>query len=303
MLKRCVIRNDFDGLICAVLLTNLEIVDSYVFTTPYEVQHSIFKVEKDDVICNLPFQPGCHFWFDHHNSESLRLKDNNGVKGLNMVAKSCAGVIWKYFQGHTTVPSLYSLVQLADKMDSGDLTQSEIIYPNKKVLFGFLVDPRTGLYSQSGFKLNGEQYFLKLITLLQTQSIDDVLQDEDSEERIAVYKDNYIKFSDMIQANTEILNNIIFTDLREVKNICVGHRFVPYALYKEQNVGVWVMPKEDSVFIALSRSIVNRTFKKDLGEICLRFGGGGHPTAATCLVKRELYDDAIKEIIEELSEK
>ena len=303
MPKRCVIRKDFDGLVCAVLLTKLEIVDSYAFTTPYEVQNNIFKTEKDDVICNLPFQPGCHFWFDHHNSETLRLKDNNGVKGLNTAAKSCAGVIWKYFQGHTTIPSLYSLVLLADKMDSGDLTQSEIIYPNKKVLFGFLVDPRTGLYTHTGFKLDGEKFILKLISLLQTQSVEEVLQDEDVLERISVYQENNSKFSEMIKENTKILDNIIFTDLRNADPVYVGHRFVTYAIYKDQNVSVCVTAKDNDAFIILGRSIITRTFDKDLGKICLKFGGGGHPTAATCVVKGELYDEVIKEILDELSEK
>ena len=303
MLKRCVIRKDFDGLVCAVILTKLEIVDSYAFATPYEVQHDIFKVGKDDVICNLPFQAGCHFWFDHHSSESLRLKDNNGVKGLNEVAKSCAHVVWHYFQGHTTIPSLYSLVQLADKMDSGDLTQGDILHPGKDVLFGFLVDPRTGLYSEGSFKLDGERFVLKLISLLQTQSVEEVLRDEDVLERISVYRDNCTKFNKMIQDNTKILNNIIITDLRCADTVYIGHRFVPYAMYKDQNVGVWITAKGDDVFIALGRSIIKRTFNKNLGEICLKFGGGGHPSAATCVVKRELYDEAIKEIIEDLLEK
>jgi len=38
-------------------------------------------VNKNDIIINLPYVPGCGMWFDHHISEEIKLKDIGPFKG------------------------------------------------------------------------------------------------------------------------------------------------------------------------------------------------------------------------------
>ncbi|MFC1543178.1 DHHA1 domain-containing protein, partial [Candidatus Neomarinimicrobiota bacterium] len=49
--------------------------------------------------------------------------------------------------------------------------------------------------------------------------------------------------------------------------------------------------------IALAYSIFNRTSKVDCGELCKKYGGGGHRGAAACQPSIEDGDRILEEII------
>ena len=70
---RLVTRSDFDGLICAVLLKQVETIDSIQFVHPKDLQDGKFEVTEDDVLTNVPYVPGCGLWFDHHATEVERV--------------------------------------------------------------------------------------------------------------------------------------------------------------------------------------------------------------------------------------
>ena len=88
---RLLTRSDFDGLACAVLLVEAGIVDDFKFVHPKDVQDGKVEVDKNDVLANVPYVPGCGLWFDHHVSEEERLKLKEVLKyeGDNRPAPSC----------------------------------------------------------------------------------------------------------------------------------------------------------------------------------------------------------------------
>ena len=70
---RLLTRSDFDGLICAVLLKHIGIMDEWKFVHPKDVQDGLLEVTTDDFLANVPYVPGVGMWFDHHSSEQERL--------------------------------------------------------------------------------------------------------------------------------------------------------------------------------------------------------------------------------------
>jgi oligoribonuclease NrnB/cAMP/cGMP phosphodiesterase (DHH superfamily) len=99
---RLVTRSDFDGLVCAVLLKQVEQIDSIQFVHPKDLQDGSFEVTKDDVLTNVPYVPGCGLWFDHHASELDRVVGHIEYNGSCRLAPSAARVVYDYYGGALT---------------------------------------------------------------------------------------------------------------------------------------------------------------------------------------------------------
>ena len=71
--KRLVTRSDFDGLVCAMILKELDIIDEIKFVHPKDVQDGKVDITANDITTNLPFDNRVGLAFDHHESELSRL--------------------------------------------------------------------------------------------------------------------------------------------------------------------------------------------------------------------------------------
>jgi oligoribonuclease NrnB/cAMP/cGMP phosphodiesterase (DHH superfamily) len=90
---RLVTRSDFDGLICAVLLKELDLIDDIKFVHPKDMQDGLVEISDRDITTNLPYVNGVHLAFDHHLSETLRnQKSDNHVSSPD--APSAARVVY-----------------------------------------------------------------------------------------------------------------------------------------------------------------------------------------------------------------
>ena len=70
---RLVTRSDFDGLVCAALLRQMDILGDVKFVHPKDVQDGKVELGPNDITTNLPYHPGVHLAFDHHSSETVRI--------------------------------------------------------------------------------------------------------------------------------------------------------------------------------------------------------------------------------------
>ena len=66
---RVIYRGDLDGVVCAVILKEVGLCDSAKIIHPKDIQDGKVNITGEDIICNLPYHPNCHMWFDHHSSE------------------------------------------------------------------------------------------------------------------------------------------------------------------------------------------------------------------------------------------
>ncbi len=296
---RLVTRSDFDGLICGMLLKEAGIIDSWVFVHPKDLQDGLFEPTENDVLANVPFVPGCGMWFDHHSSEENRLGWSQDVRGESRLAPSAARIIYEYYGGDERFTHYKDMIEAVDKVDSGNLTQDEILNPQGWILLGFISDPRTGLGRFRDFRISNYQLMEQLINHCRNMKIEEILAISDVKERVDMYYDQTRHFTEMVQRHTQIDGNVIITDLRDVSTIYTGNRFMVYSLYPEQNVSVWIVDGKlkQNVSIACGYSVLNRTCNVDIGNLMLKYGGGGHKMVGTC---QALYDEAgpiIEEII------
>jgi len=64
-----------DGLVCAVLLKHLNMIDDIKFVHPKDMQDGIIEITENDITTNLPYVNGVGIAFDHHLSETVRNKE------------------------------------------------------------------------------------------------------------------------------------------------------------------------------------------------------------------------------------
>src|SRR5436190_558364 len=96
---RLVTRSDFDGLVCAALLKELEILDEVTFVHPKDMQDGLIQLTGRDITTNLPYVPGVRLAFDHHQSETQRLGETAANHIIIPGALSAARVVYDYFGG------------------------------------------------------------------------------------------------------------------------------------------------------------------------------------------------------------
>lgn len=299
---RLVTRSDFDGLVCGMILKEEGIIDDLKFVHPKDLQDGEFKAEPNDVLCNVPYVPGCGMWFDHHSSEAERVGWNQDVKGVSRKAPSCAGIVYEYYNGAEKYPQYKDLIAAVDKVDSGQLSAEDITNPQGWVLIGFIVDPRTGLGRFHDFRISNLSLMTDFINHLRKLSLPELLVHPDIKARIELYKEQSELFTEMVKKHSKIEKNVIVTDLREVETIYASNRFTVYGVFPEQNVSLWITygKGKRNVAIACGYSILNRTCTADIGALMLKYGGGGHKQVGTCQIASENADQVISEIVEGL---
>ena len=304
MKYRLVTRSDFDGLVCAVLLRVLDMIDEITFVHPKDVQDGVVKVTERDILTNLPYAPGAYLIFDHHHSEMLR---NEGARPNYVIdpdAPSAARVIYEHFGGRARFPHVAEdLMRAVDKADSANYDLDDILRPSGWTLLNFLMDSRTGLGRFREFRISNYQLMMELIdACLELRSVDEILALPDVSERADLYRDCSAMFLEQLRKVSHVEGDVVIVDLREEETIHAGNRFMVYALFPEARVSVhviWGRQKLNTVF-ACGKSILDRTSAVDIGAAMLRYGGGGHVAAGTCQVPHDQAPRILREIVAEL---
>jgi nanoRNase/pAp phosphatase (c-di-AMP/oligoRNAs hydrolase) len=107
-------------------------------------------------------------------------------------------------------------------------------------------------------------------------------------------------FSDQLRRVSRTDGDVVVVDLRDSETIHAGNRFMVYALFPDARVSVhviWGRQKLNTVF-ACGKSILDRSSPVDVGEVMLRYGGGGHLAAGTCQVPHDEAERVLEEIID-----
>ncbi|PHV12687.1 exopolyphosphatase [Chitinimonas sp. BJB300] len=300
---RLITRSDFDGLVCAVLLNELDMIDDILFVHPKDMQDGKVSVTPRDISTNLPYVPGLHMAFDHHLSETLRNeKHDNHI--IIPTAPSAARVVYEYYGGRKAFPRVSDdMMEAVDKADSADFTADEILSPEGWVLLNYLMDARTGLGRFREFRVSNYQLMMDLIQYCRTHGIEDILSLPDVRERVELYFEHEPRAKDQIMRCTTTSLNLAVLDLRNEETIFAANRFMVYALYPETNISIHVMwgrEKQNTVF-AIGKSILDRSCKTNVGELCLQYGGGGHHAAGTCQVSNDRAEVVLKELVSKIN--
>ena len=207
---RLLTRSDFDGLVCAILLKNMDILAEIKFVHPKDVQDGKIEVTDRDILTNLPYVEGCHRCFDHHSSEAIR----GAGKGrenqiLDPNADSAARVVYESYGGRERFPSVNAeMLEAVDKADSARFTREEVLSPTGWALMAFIMDARTGLGRFRNFRVSNYQLMMDLIDYCNNHTIDEILDLPDIRERIDLYMSHQEDFKEQIQRCSAVHDNL-----------------------------------------------------------------------------------------------
>jgi len=300
---RLVTRSDFDGLVCAALLRQMDILGEVKFVHPRDVQHGKVELGPSDITTNLPFHPGVHLAFDHHSSETVRITRSHDNHVIWPDAESAARVVYEYYGGSPRFPDISEeMMEAVDKADSGQFTLEEILQPSSWVLLNFIMDPRTGLGRFRNFRISNYQLMMQLIDACTTMTVRQILRMPDVAERVELYNAHAERAKEQILRCATVHGNLVVLDLRGEEVIHPTNRFTIYALFPQCNISMhvlWGLKEQNTVF-AMGKSILDRSSQTNIGELMLAYDGGGHAAAGTCQVSNSRAPKVMRELVERI---
>jgi nanoRNase/pAp phosphatase (c-di-AMP/oligoRNAs hydrolase) len=299
-----VTRSDFDGLVCAVLLKHLDLIDDILFVHPKDMQDGKIAITGRDITTNLPYVPAAHLAFDHHSSETIRNAGRRENHVIDAQAPSAARVVYDYYGGASTFPLAWNdMMAAVDKGDSARFSREEVLDPEGWNLLNFLMDARTGLGRFHDFRISNYQLMMDLIDYCKNHSIGQIMELPDVRERTLLYFEHSNRCKEQIRRRATVHKNLVVLDLRGEETIFAGNRFIIYALYPETNISIhvlWGLKNQNTVF-ATGKSILNRTSNTNIGALMLEYGGGGHENAGTCQVSNDMADDVLGALVQRIT--
>ena len=287
---RIVTRPDFDGIVCAALLYEVEHVDMPIlWTEPGEIQQSKVEIKTGDILANLPYDERCNLWFDHHISN----KTDKPFKGAFEIAPSAARVIYAHYQDKLA-GKYDKLVEETDKIDAAQLTRDEVLSPEKYpyILLSMTIANRDK---------QDEAYWNRLVDLLRQKSITGVMEDKEVHNKCDDIIQQNVYYQDILERYTTLDHHIAITDLRSFAMAPFGNRFLIYALFPEATVSVRVRHADNdknTTIISVGHNIFNKKCLVNIGMMLSRFNGGGHMGAGACSFASDHYDAYVNQIID-----
>jgi len=296
---RLVTRSDFDGLVCAALLRQIDLVDDIKFVHPKDMQDGKVEISGTDITTNLPYAEGVHLAFDHHPSEELRIQGTPGNWVMDAEALSTARVVYDHFGGAERFPRFgQEIMEAVDKADAAHFSAEEILQPTGWALLSFLMDPRTGLGRFREFRISNYQLMMELIDAATRLTIGEIFELRDVKERVELYFEHEPQAIEQIRRCSEVHGELVVLDLRDEEVIHPINRFMVYALFPEANISIhviWGLKKRNTV-LATGKSIIDRSSRTDVGEMMLSYGGGGHKAAGTCQIDNDRVEAVLAEV-------
>lgn len=325
---RLVTRADFDGLVCGALVTQFENIDDYLFVEPKFMQDALVQIRSGDIITNLPYHPNCTLWFDHHITNTTPHFPQPIIlgKGGFRLAPSAARVVYEYYteagnkQQATEIGNrqeatgrrkisgqeilsflgterMKYLMHETDRIDAGKLEPQDVLNPQGYVLISMTTD---------GKNAGDEPYWLKIIDLVRDCTLGEVMCDPEVARRCERIRDEQERLRKLLLDHATMKGNVIYCDLRGIKDIPDGNRFLIFTIFPKGNIQVKVTDdtqRENTTAISVGYNIFNPTSNVNVGELLKNYGGGGHKVVGSSRVPNAEAERAIKEIVDAVTER
>ncbi len=286
---RLLTRADLDGLTSALLLQEVERIDRVEFAHPKDVQDGKVDVGPEDILANLPFDPRAKMWFDHHVTQGEAASRSTG--GRFALAPSAARVIAEHYRS-PRFERYRDLLTATDKLDAAQLTREDIVDPQGWILIGYTLDPRSTL---GPFK----EYFQHVMALAKEHDVAAILADERVAARVERLRREDAAFRVHLLERSRLEGNVVITDVRGLKDLPSGNRFLIYEIFPTANVSMRVASGHDGSYVSIQvgKSILNRSCPVNVGALLAKYGGGGHVGAGTAQPKSADAERVMGEIV------
>jgi hypothetical protein len=286
---RIVTRPDFDGVVCAVLISDaLGIGQAVHWVEPNDFSKGSAGIQPGDIIANLPYHPACDMWFDHHSTNRI----DRPFRGLFREAPSAARNVFEYFKDRFN-RDYSELVSWADRIDSADFTRDEVLHPEKYdcVLLSMSVTGEAG---------REDAYWEQLVGMLRVKDIASVMAHPEVAARCRDVVRRNSEYAGWLREYTRIEGGVAITDFRSLDPPPSGNRFLSYSLFPEAVVSVRIRFEDatrQTVVVNIGHSIFNPNCNVHVGRLLAEFGGGGHSGAASVRFPAEMADGFLPAII------
>jgi len=296
---RLLTHSDLNGLACLSLLKTVGIVDRVDFTFDRDIESGRFPVTSQDITAGLPYDDKVHLAFNYYTPRIVHRKQI-----VDYSAASTARVIYNHYKGPKKFPEFpEEILRAVDRAILARYSIEDVLHSEGWDLLSFMLDHRTGLDRHTNFIVSNEDLIRQIAEDIGSVSIRDILEWPIVKERVSIYREQEPLFRDQIKNNSEINNNLVTVDLRNESTVYAGNRFIVYALFPRVSVSMTIVKGErDQTFaISLGKSIFSHTTSLHLGRIMEKYGGGGHASAAGCVLHKNIIDDAKKELVAEIT--
>jgi len=276
-----------------VLLREAESIDAPVlWAHPGEVQRGHVAIRPGDIVANLPYDPRCSLWFDHHFTNRIE----NPFQGVFRIAPSAAGVVFAHYRPRFQ-KDFSELVEWTDRIDAADLTLEQVQHPEN---FGYILLSMT-VASRTE---RDDTYWDRLVILLGNRPIDAVLSDTAVRQRCVEVIAQNETYRRLLLEHTRLEGHVSVTDFRPLGvHPPSGNRFLVYSLFPEAIVSIKIrfeQDDQDRVNISVGHSIFNRRCQVNLGQMLSAFEGGGHRGAGGSTFDSAKAGDYLSRIVAQL---
>ncbi len=276
---RLITHRDFDGMVSAILLKQMEQIDKIIFTTPNVIYRNKIYISKHDIISDLPYNKKCGMWFDHH----ITNKNNLNIKGSFSLEKSCAQVIYNYYE-NPYLDKYKELIEATNTIDSAEYEIQDILDPKSYILIAF-----SCIVIENPWET--DKYLLKMVDWLSTKTPEEILEIPEVKENAEKILQDIEFYKDIITAWTVVEDNKFFVlDMRNGRKASKIGKFLVHALHSKIPFGLIIYESERNPEL-IKINVSYNMFRKDVdtefnaGEYAKEFGGGGHKRVGVFNIK------------------
>ena len=282
--------NCLDGLASAALFTRLirhaepEIREFQYRTCIYGPTPLSFGPQllngDSNAILDYRFYPGTEltWYFDHHitafsnqtESEVFQSRVGSGKYHFDPKSASCAGLISRVSERDfgLSLGHLESLVEFADLVDSARFQSAAAALDRSNPRAQFLAVVE---------RFGNDDFVSRMVAALQEMSLDQVADLPESAEAFSLIAHEQTDFLDHVRDCTDDRGAVVVSDISDREHPTFA-KFASYFLFPHSTYSVLLGRIPGALKIALGFNPWGPSGRQhDLGSICRRFGGGGHP--------------------------
>lgn len=287
--SRIVTHTDFDGVVSALLLQDVHGVEHVIFVEPWQLQKGQFEARSGDIVCDLPYAPGCGLWFDHHASTAV-----DAEKGVHAKTPSCARLIFDQYREQHGLERRRPIVDAADKIDTASFTKEDLEQPD---VYGKL-----SMAIRGDEKRKDDEFRRFLLGMLSFQTPEQVLEQPIVKGRVDEKLRQHEEWRRRIKEYVELRGSVIFVDRTKAPaDLPRGQPFWLYLEYPGHAVYMSIdrmKYEEELLKVSAGKNIFEPVAESlDIGAVMQGYGGGGHPDAGGCSIPKERKEEVVEEIL------
>ena len=270
---------------------------------PFGVDHDATFDAEVNAVMDFRYSPSAHltWWCDHHHTAFLEddhrqhfEQDHTGCKRFDPTAPSCAGLLVGWLrEDHGFEHPLFSdHARWADLVDSAAFANPaqavELAEPALQLMALLEAAP-------------GSEMTDHLIEALARRSIAQVHDQARVRAALLPVMESHRRHMDVFRARLQVSHRVATFDLTE-DDVEGFNKFIPYHLVDDLDYTVGLTLSARRAKVSVGSNPWSRPERLvNLGELCQRYGGGGHPVVGAVTLAPDQLGDA-RRAFEEISE-